>query len=489
MLRKIQGILLLILSLTALAMGPLAPGCRAERPAEKPAAGNDLARQLEERFIRVAKKVGPAAVSISTENIQEAPARRFRRFGPPGMEDELLEDFFRDFFGDMPQREFRQRGLGSGVIIDPDGYILTNEHVVHGADKVTVTLPDGREFKGEIRGTDFRSDLAVIQINAKNLPSVELGDSDSVHSGQWAIAIGNPFGWAVGGTESTLTVGVVSALHRSLRVGRSDRDYSDLIQTDAAINPGNSGGPLVNLDGQVIGINVAIFSTTGGYQGIGFAIPVNTAKAVLGNLIEGKKVQYGWLGVNIQDVTEELAAVFKLPSKEGAVIARVFPDTPAQKGGLKDGDVVVRYNQEPVKDVRELLKKVARTKVGEKATLRVIREGSERELTITIGERPTEAGAGGGLAEGTWRGLQVSRVTPELAERFGHPAAEGVIVTQVETGSSAEEAGLQLGDLILEINRRPISSVQDFSQAVSQVKGDALVKTTRGFFVVKESSS
>ncbi len=478
--------LILIVPLLMLAAGPLATGCRAEPPA---AAGGDLAQQLEARFIQVSKKIGPAAVSISTENIQRVPTQRYYRFGPPSSEfgDDPFKDFFRDFFGDLPQREFRQRGLGSGVIIDPEGYILTNEHVVHGANKVTVTLPDGREFKGEIRGTDFRSDLAVIKIDARNLPAVELGDSDQVRSGQWAIAVGNPFGWAVGGTEPTITVGVISALHRSLRVGQSDRDYSDLIQTDAAINPGNSGGPLVNLEGQVVGVNVAIFSTTGGYQGIGFAIPINTAKVILADLLEGKKVLYGWLGVNIQDVTPELAEAFNLSSKEGIVVARVLPDTPAEKGGLKDGDVVVHYNNEPVKDVRELLKKVARAKVGEKVALRVIREGKERDVIIAIGERPAALGVEGERAEGNWRGLEVGRVTRELAERFGHPTAAGVIVTLVEPGSPAEEAGLRIGDLILEINRRPVPSVQDFSRTASQVKGDALVKTTRGFFVVKES--
>jgi serine protease Do len=371
------------------------------------------------------------------------------------------------------------------VIIDSEGYILTNDHVVRGADSVTVTLPDGREFPGEIRGTDYRSDLAIVKINAKNLPVAELGDSDRIQSGQWVVAIGNPFGWAVGGSEPTVTVGVVSALHRSLRVGRSDRDYSDLIQTDAAINPGNSGGPLVDLDGRVIGINVAIFSTTGGYQGIGFAIPINTARAILADLIEGKKVLYGWLGVNIQDVTPELSEVFHLPSPEGVIVARVLPNSPAEKGGLKDGDVIVRYEGEPVKNVRELLKKVARTRVGQKVTLRVIREGKERNVTVEVGERPAELEAWGQRMEGTWRGLEVRRLTKELAERYGHPTSEGVIVSHVEPGSPADRAGLRVGDLLLEINRLPIASVQDFLQATAQVKGPALVKTTRGYFVVK----
>ena len=268
------------------------------------------AEEMQQHFVDVAKRIGPAVVSISTEVTEKVQMQS---------RDEMFNQFFEDFFGQMPQREFKQRGLGTGVIINADGYILTNEHVVHGADKVTVTLPDGREFKGETKGADIRSDLAIVKIAAKNLPFAELGNSDAVKIGHWAIAIGNPFGFAVGGNEPTVTVGVISAIHRSIR-GPMDRDYSDLIQTDAAINPGNSGGPLVNLDGKVIGINAAIFSTTGGYQGLGFAVTSNKAKAILDQLIQGKKIRYGWLGVNVQPVTQELADYFKLDSKEGDLI-------------------------------------------------------------------------------------------------------------------------------------------------------------------------
>ncbi len=450
----------------------------------------DPAQQLEQRFIQVAKRVGPAVVSISTEAVERGPMRRPHFRGSPfsEFEEDLFEHFFRDFFGEMPEQEFRQRGLGTGVIIDSEGYILTNEHVVHGADKVVVTLPDGREFRGQIKGTDFRSDLAVIQIDAKELPAAELGDSEKVVSGQWAIAVGNPFGWAVGGTEPTITVGVISALHRSIRMGRMDRDYSDLIQTDAAINPGNSGGPLVNLAGEVIGINVAIFSTTGGYQGIGFAIPVNSAKAVVGDLIEGKKILYGWLGVHIQDVNEELARAFQLSGREGAIVIRVIPDSPAEKAGLRDGDVIVAYAGEPVKNVRELLKLSGRTRVGQKVNLQVIREGKEVRVPVEVGERPQELAAWGERGQGSWRGLEVSGLTPELAQQFQVPFAEGVIVTQVEPGSPADEAGVRIGDLVLEVNRRRVRSVQEFAQIAASVRGDALLKARRGFFVVREGN-
>ena len=426
-------------------------------------------------------------VSISVEMTERV---RFRHpFGPAPFsefDEDLFDRFFRDFFGEMPDREFKQRGLGTGVLIDEEGYVLTNEHVIHGADKVTVTLPDGREFKGKIQGADLRSDLAIVKIQATNLPYAELGDSDSLQIGQWAIAIGNPFGWAVGGTEPTLTVGVISALHRSLRVGRGDRDYSNLIQTDAAINPGNSGGPLVNLKGEVIGINVAIFSTSGGYQGIGFCIPANTAKAILGDLIQGKKVLYGWLGINVQDVTEELAKHFGLDSKEGVIVAKVFPDSPAGKGGLKDGDVIRAYDGKPIKDVRELLKHVAQTKVGKKIALGVIRDRRPSTVTVEVGERPGETELEQVQGEGSWRGMKIGALTPEIAQRLQAEISQGVVVTQVEPGSPADEAGIRPGDLILEIHRQPIASVGDFQKATSKVRGDVLVKTLRGFGVIRE---
>ncbi len=488
MVRK-NGLILIMVAAAAFGLGVGSPAA-AQTPAVPEAAPLDAAEQLQGRFVEVAKKVGPAVVSISTEVTERVRIRRhpFGRHSPfSDFEEDLFERFFRDFFGDEPMdREFKRRGLGTGVIIDEEGYILTNEHVVHGADKVTVTLPDGRELKGQIKGSDIRSDLAVIKIDAKNLPHAELGDSDSVKIGHWAVAVGNPFGWAVGGSEPTVTVGVISALNRSIQLGRSgERDYSNLIQTDAAINPGNSGGPLVNLQGQVIGVNVAIFSTTGGYQGIGFAIPSNTAKAILGDLIEGKKILYGWLGVNVQDVTEELAQHFGLSAKEGIIVARVLPGSPAQEGGLQDGDVIVRLDGAPLKDVRELLKKVARAPVGKKLKLGVIRNGKTVELSVKVGERPQSLDSWEARGEGTWRGLEVSEITEELARRYRVRETQGVVVTQVEPASPGEEAGMRVGDVILEINRQPISSLNDFTKLIKKIEGDALVKTPRGFAVIR----
>ncbi len=449
----------------------------------------DAAEQLQQRFVEVSKRVGPAVVSISTEAVERVQVRRAPFGGVPFSEfdDELFDRFFRDFFGDSPE-EFKQRGLGTGVIIDPEGYILTNEHVVHGAEKLTVTLPDGREFKGQIQGSDPRSDLAVIRIDAKDLPAAELGDSGQIKTGQWVVAVGNPFGWAVGGTEPSITVGIISALHRSIRLGGPTRDYSDLIQTDAAINPGNSGGPLADLNGRVVGINVAIFSTTGGYQGIGFAIPVNVAKSVVGDLIQGKKVSYGWLGVNVQDITEELQQHFGLSSKEGAIVARVLKGGPADKGGLKEGDVIVRVGDEPVKNVQELMKRVARAKVGEKIPLRITRDGKPVALTLEIGERPSDMRQLQARGAGAWRGLEVSEVTPELARRFELEGPYGVVVTDVQPSSPADAAGLRPGDLIVELDRRPVRNLQEFRALTRAARGKALVRTNRGFFVLGEGS-
>lgn len=444
----------------------------------------ETAEELENAFIAVSDAVGPAIVSIST--VHKETAQRYYFGGPQSpFGDEFFDRFFKDFFEGMP-REFEQRGLGSGVIIDKDGYILTNEHVIRDADKITVTLPDGRKFDGAIKGKDARSDLAIIQIKAKDLPFAKLGDSDSVKIGQWAIAIGNPFGFAVGSSEPTLTVGVISALNRSIRVGEANRDYADLIQTDAAINPGNSGGPLVNLKGEVIGINVAIFSTTGGYQGIGFAIPVNRAKDILGDLIEGRKILYGWLGVNIQDMTPELAQYFGLPDEEGVLVANVLKDSPAEKGGLKEGDVIRKFDGKKVKKSNDVVKMVSATKVGSEAEIEIIRDKAPKILKIQIGERPAEI-AQGAQQEGpaTWRGLQVSDITEPIAQRLRIEVKEGVIVLSVEPESPASLAGMRPGDIITKINDFEIKNKQDYDSAITKTEGTALVRTERGFVVIK----
>ena len=451
-----------------------------------------LADSLEQAFMQIAQTVGPAVVSISTEQIEQV--QRYYRVHP-FLGQEPFEDFFKDFFGEnMPRggQEFKRFGLGSGVIIDERGLILTNEHVVADADKITVTLSDGRELSGEVKGKDPRSDLAVVKIDAKKLPVARLGNSDSLKTGQWAIALGNPFGiiGAAGsdtlGNEPTLTVGVVSALQRRLpRLARADRDYTGLIQTDAAINPGNSGGPLLNIQGEVIGINVAILTSSRGFEGVGFAIPINRAKGILDALIEGRKVLYGWLGIQIQDITPDVAEYYGLQDRAGVLVYQVLADSPAQKAGMQDGDILKSFDGAPVKNARELVDVVSHAKVGRKAQVEIVREGKRMTMNVEVGERPSENELADGSAD-SWRGLQVAELTPQLAERFGlSPNDAGGVVTEVKPNSPASESRLQPGDLINEINRIPVQSLGDYRQAISKVQGNALVRTNRGYVVVK----
>ncbi len=454
------------------------------------------ADSLEQAFMRASKEVGPAVVSISTEQIEQV--QRYYRghsFLGPGQGQEPFDDFFKQFFGEAPQeREFKRFGLGSGVIIDKRGYILTNEHVIADAEKITVTLADGRELIGEIKGKDQRADLAVVKVDAKELPVATLGDSDTLNTGQWAIALGNPFG-LIGygspnqsmGAEPTLTVGVVSALHRRLpRMSRADRDYSDLVQTDAAINPGNSGGPLLNLQGQIIGINVAILSSSRGFEGVGFAIPVNKARAILDALIEGRKVLYGWLGIQIQDITKDVADYYSLADRQGVLVYQVLPDGPAEKSGMKDGDIITSFDGRPVTNTRELVDRVGKSPVGRKVPAEVLREGKRQTVMVEVGERPAEGENGETPAGESWRGLHVAELNASLAERFGvEENASGVVVVNVDQNSPADNAHLQPGDVINEINRMRITSLADYRKAVAAVTGNVLVRTSRGYVVVK----
>lgn len=470
--------------------------------ASKPVADSgpyDAVHDLEKATIDVAQEVGKAVVSISTEKTEKVKGPIIKRyqFGLPfreegPFEDDFFHKFFDDFFGGLPEGEYKQRGLGSGVIIDKHGYILTNEHVVDNADKLTVTLSDGREFKAKVKGTDPRSDLAIIKIEAKDLPAAELGDSSKVKIGQWVLAIGNPFGFALDNPEPTVTMGVISALHRSLgRTLSKDKDYSDLIQTDAAINPGNSGGPLVNLSGQVIAINVAIFSTSGGYQGVGFAIPINTAKQIVSRLIEGKKILYGWLGVNIQNLDENLVKYFGLKDKQGALVAKALADSPAEKAGIKQGDIITKFNSQPIKNTSDLVKIVAATEVGKAAAVEVIRENKRLTLQVKVGQRPEDTSEEElqEESETSWRGLEVQPLDSRIARRYGISENKGVIVVKVIANSQADEAGISEGDVISQINRQPVNDIDDYNRITSKLKGDALLTTSRGLLVIKEKIS
>jgi serine protease Do len=451
--------------------------------------------KMEDAVINVASTTGKAVVSISTEHTAKIRGGGSKRFyfnnspsgDSPFGNDPAFGKFFDDFFGGTPDREYKQMGLGSGVIIDPEGYILTNEHVVEEADKITVTLPDGRSFKGEIKGKDARSDLAIIKINSSNLPVAPLGDSDNLKIGQWVVAIGNPFGFAMQNPEPTVTAGVIGALHRALgRTISRERDYNDLIQTDAAINPGNSGGPLVNLKGEVVGINVAIFSTTGGYQGIGFAMPVNNAKRIISKLIEGKKILYGWLGVTVQDLTEDLAKHFELTDKNGALVAGVLEKSPAQKAGIVEGDVIKQFDNTTINNVRELLIIVGKAEVGRKVKIVVMRDKKDLTLEAEIGERPQDLEKiATSVSSQGWRGLEVEEINSDAARRFRIEEKKGVIIVNVEAGSLADDAGIIAGDVILEIDKQPVKNAADYEKLIKNVKGDCLVRTARGYFIIK----
>ncbi|MBI4335192.1 MAG: Do family serine endopeptidase [Candidatus Omnitrophica bacterium] len=456
---------------------------------------------LRNAFVKVADKVGPSVVSISSERVQKVPGAQRFYFGPRGKSpfgDDFFDEFFKDFFGDVPEREYRQMGLGTGVIVDPEGYILTNEHVIGGAEKITVTLPDGRSFKAKPKGADPRSDLAIIKIDAKNLPFAELGNSDIIQTGEWVVAIGNPFGFAVNNPKPTVTVGVISALHRQLPgmfgPKGAERNYLDLVQTDAAINPGNSGGPLCDLNGKVIGINVAIVSTTGGYQGVGFAIPSNIANNVIGDLIKGKKIVYGWFGVTVQEITEDLAKFLGLAEKTGALVSSVIKDSPGQKAGIKEGDVIISIDGVKIKSVRDVLRIVGMKKPGEKAEVMIFRDKKGVLIPVIVGERPGEIKEAEAVEkpevkeEIVWRGIKVVDITPELARAHNIENTAGVLVTEVDPAGPAAEAGLVEGDIIREINKTQVRNKAEYNRIVKGLKDNCLVRTDKGYIILKEKA-
>jgi len=452
------------------------------------------AEGLQTAFMRIAQQVGPAVVSISTEQIERV--KQYFRGHPFYGGEQPFDEFFRQFYGDFPQPSFRRFGLGSGVIIDENGLILTNEHVVADADKITVTLADGRDFEGTVKGKDPRSDLAIIKIDAKQLPAANLGNSDSLRAGQWAVALGYPFGAVekrgalprpLLGPEPTVTAGIISAVHRAIpELSRTDRMYGDLIQTDADINRGNSGGPLTNLAGEVIGINVAVVTDPGTLGKAGFAVPINKAKRILDALIEGRKVVYGWLGIQIQDIDEEIANYYGLKDREGVLVYQVIPDSPAAKAGLKDGDLIKAYEGQPIRHSRELIDQVTNAPAGRKVSLDILRDGKRQTAQVEIGERPTEGELSGEGATDVWRGLRAGALTPDTLERLNAPpGTTGVVIVEVESNSPAEQSGLRPGDVISEINRARIETLADYHRVIAQVTGNALVKTNRGYVVVK----
>ncbi|HHT9117546.1 MAG TPA: DegQ family serine endoprotease [Candidatus Hypogeohydataceae bacterium YC38] len=462
--RDLKGLRLLIGTalLVAVSFGLYMSGARPSPAADTSAELQKLqesAQIFAKLFNEVSEYVKPSVVHVKATKVLKT--EEFERFHPPSGEFPFGDEFFDRFFRGRVPKEFRQQGFGSGVIVDERGYILTNNHVVEGADEIAVTLGEKKEFKATVIGADPPTDVAVIKIEAEKLPVAKLGNSDEIKIGDWAIAIGNPFG-----LTQTVTAGIISATGRA-NVGIAD--YEDFIQTDAAINPGNSGGPLVNLKGEVIGINTAIFTRTGGYQGIGFAIPVNMAKAVMNSLIAKGKVTRGWLGVAIQDVTEDLAKSFGLPGPKGVLVSDVTPNSPAERAGMQRGDVIMEYEGKEVKDVNHLRNMVAQTEVGKVANLNVLRNGSTKGLTVTIGEQPTGLFAAAGAEQPTKDlGMSLEDLTPELARRFGYEKEMGVVVTDVEPGSKAELSGIQPGDLIKEVNRERIHNLQEFREMTAK---------------------
>jgi serine protease Do len=411
-------------------------------------------------FVNLAKKIRPSVVNISTTQMSEGrggPQEFSSPFG--GGEEDPFNDFWRRFFGGpMPRGPQRQRSLGSGFVIDADGSILTNNHVVENASKIVVKLSDDLEYEAKVIGRDPKTDIAVIKIDAKGaLVAANFGDSDTLEVGEWVVAIGNPFG-----LDSTVTSGIVSAKGRHIGQG----PYDNFIQTDASINPGNSGGPLLNLRGEVVGINTAIFSRTGGNIGIGFAIPINLVKELLPQLRGKGKVVRGYLGVLIQKVTPEIAESLGMDKSTGALVANVSKDGPAEKAGIKVGDIIVEFDGKEVRDSADLPIIVARTPVDKKVRMKVLRDKKEMTLNVAVGELKDEEVVATAPEKGEL-GLTVQRLTPQMAEGLGVEKVEGVVVTAVEPASAADEAGIRRGDIIVEVDRKAVRSVDDYKKAVA----------------------
>jgi serine protease Do len=416
---------------------------------------------------------GPEGPDAGPGNGPSGPGDQGGPSGPFGQQQNPF-DQFRRFFGQIPH-EYKQHGLGSGVIVSADGYILTNNHVAGHADEIRVRLLDKREFTAKVIGKDPKTDLALIKIDTKQpLPVAPLGTSSSAEVGDWVIAIGSPFGF-----NSTVTAGIISAKGRAL-----GGNYDDFIQTDASINPGNSGGPLFNAKGQVIGINTAIYSSTGSNAGIGFAIPIDIAKQVMDQLKDHGKVVRGWLGVEIQEVTPDLAQSFNLPEPEGALVANVEKEGPALKAGILRGDIIIKFNGLPVQDEHQLPELVAQTPIGDTVPVEVIRGGKHLTIQTKVAELKEEQLASAKSEEpGSSWGLQVQAITPDIANQLNLTNTKGVVVRGVQPDSPAADAGIQQGDVVLEVNHAKVGSVDDFLSAAKQAKNDknsALLLVERG---------
>ena len=421
-------------------------------------------QQISKVFISVAKEATPAVVYIKADGVGDDDLAE--QFQAPGQSDPFGDDFFNRFFG-MPNRKAPKQSIsqGSGFFVSGDGHVLTNAHVVKGANKITVILNDGREMPAQIIGTDASTDIAVIKVEGKNFPFLALGDSEAVEVGEWVMAIGSPFQ-----LQASVTVGVISAKGRqNLRI----TDFEDFIQTDAAINPGNSGGPLVNLEAKVIGINTAIVSKSGGYMGIGFAIPSNMAKHIMTQIIDNGSVTRGFIGVSLQPIDQDMADAFGLEKPEGALVAEVVKGSPADKSGLKQGDIITEYDNRPVKSIGSFRNEISMTKPGTKVMLKVNRNGKYLTIPVTLTSHSEDASAGGYIQK---LGMDVEPLTPDLAKKLGYSQGEeGVVITKIKPGSAAAMAGMRPGFLLMAINHKKVTTVEEFNQALEETKKNRIL--------------
>ena len=484
--KKSRLVISLLVVWALLGSGPLGP-------APQPGWAQEVKGQAPtvlapDTFANLAKQVSGAVVNISAEKIVKNQMQEMFRedakrpkpgpapempFGPEGAPRDF-RDFFDKFFGEMP-KSYKARSLGSGFIIDPKGYVVTNNHVVEGADKIKIILVGGKEYQATVKGRDPKTDLALIQIvnPPADLPFLKLGDSDAMQVGDWVLAVGNPFGLG-----HTVTQGIISAKGRVIGAG----PYDNFLQTDASINPGNSGGPLLSLKGEVIGINTAILASG---QGIGFATPSNIANSIIPQLESKGKVVRGMIGVQVQNVTPELAKSFGMSEPKGALVGQVNPDTPAAKAGIHRGDIIIEFNDHPIREMNELPRMVAETAPGSKASLKVLREGKEKTLNLTVVELTDERQAQTkeeGAAEKTPLGLEVQNLTPTLAQQFRLRDNQGVGVVQVESGSPGADAGIRPGDLILEVNGAVVGTLKEYRESIAKVKKDSVAR-----FLVKRA--
>lgn len=417
--------------------------------------------ETSKAFSEIVNAVSPTVVNISTTKIM-------RRDALPFSEDPFF-DFFKPFHDFGLPKKWKEQNLGSGVIVSNDGYIITNNHVIEKSEEIQVTLYDKRTFKGKVVGADPKTDIAVVKISADNLPTAPWGDSDKLQVGEFVLAIGNTFG-----LSHTVTMGIISAVGRA-NVGIAD--YEDFIQTDAAINPGNSGGPLVNIKGELIGINTAIFSKSGGYQGIGFAVPSNMARLVLDQLMKQGKIVRGWLGVTIQDMTPELSRNFGLKNSNGALVSDITKGSPAEKAGIVRGDIILEFSGKEIKSVGGLRNMVAQSKIGSQVTIKILRNSKEHAITAVIAELPKEAAGAPqelpspDIRRNSLSGITVMELTKEIARQLGISTGEkGVVVVKVEQGSEAEDSGIKKGDVIHEVDKKKIRGIEDFNRIASSIE-------------------